>query len=131
MLKEISVANIEQSARERLVKFVKDEIKALNTCDHDNVVRYICDFYKDQQFQIIMEYCKNGDLRLAIMNQKRSGCHFDVEKGKSLSFLFVVMSFIVSIFTYFPIQLKSGVLNCLPELPTFILRNISQNCCII
>ena len=94
VLKEISVANIEQSARERLVKFVKDEIKALNTCDHDNVVRYICDFYKDQQFQIIMEYCKNGDLRLAIMNQKRSGCHFDVEKGKSLSFLFIVMSFI-------------------------------------
>ena len=40
----------------------RNEIKVLESCQHERIVSYIEDFYENSKIQIIMEYCEGGDL---------------------------------------------------------------------
>ena len=84
ILKIISAINISQNDRNR----GQLEIDALQKLvHHDNIVKYVNDFYEPekQQFYIIMEYCKNGDLAKAFANKVKNGDAFGAERGITFS----------------------------------------------
>ena len=105
ILKIISAINISQSDRNR-GQLEIDALKKL--VHHDNVVKYVDDFYESekQQFSIIMEYCKNGDLAKAFANKIKTGDAFGAERGITFSihkihFLFLHEHFFALLNQYF------------------------------
>ena len=46
-----------------------NEISNLKRCRHENIVKHLDDFYEDNNFLIVMEFCENGDLGKAIIAQ--------------------------------------------------------------
>ena len=47
----------------------RNEISNLKRCRHENIVKHLDDFYEDNNFLIVMEFCENGDLGKAIKAQ--------------------------------------------------------------
>ena len=55
----------------KIVPFQLDEIKVLKAISHENIVKYVDDFYDYGVFKIVMEWCSGGDLFEAIKRQKK------------------------------------------------------------
>ena len=53
-----------------------DEIKVLKAISHENIVKYVDDFYDYGTFKIVMEFCAGGDLLEAIQKQKKANKDF-------------------------------------------------------
>ena len=59
-----------------LKHLVDTEIGIMKACVHENIVRFKEHFFENGKVYIIMELCKEGDLRIAIETQKLSGKPF-------------------------------------------------------
>ena len=73
-------ASVERKDRRR------DEVQALKSCSHNNIVKYFDYFYEKGLTMIVMEYCSGGDLAKLIFSQKKTGKHFDADLVLSYSF---------------------------------------------
>ena len=73
-------ASVERKDRRR------DEVQALKSCNHKNIVKYFDYFYEEGLTMIVMEYCCGGDLAIVILNQKKTGKLFEDHEVLSYSF---------------------------------------------
>ena len=62
---------------EREKEMARNEIRNLKSSQHENLVKYVNDFYENGCFLIVMEFCSGGDLADAIKNQ--NGKPFSVD----------------------------------------------------
>ena len=62
---------------EREKEMARNEIRNLKSSQHENLVKYVDDFYENGCFLIVMEFCSGGDLADAIKNQ--NGKPFSVD----------------------------------------------------
>ena len=62
---------------EREKEMARNEIRNLKSSQHENLVRYVNDFYENGCFLIVMEFCSSGDLADAIKSQ--NGKPFSVD----------------------------------------------------
>ena len=58
-------------------EIARNEIQNLKSSQHENLVKYVNDFYENGCFLIVMEFCSGGDLADAIKNQ--NGKPFSVD----------------------------------------------------
>ena len=54
---------------EREKETARNEIRNLKISQHENLVKYVDDFYENDCFLIVMEFYSGGDLADAIKNQ--------------------------------------------------------------
>ena len=59
---------------------LKAEIDVLRDCVHENIVRYHHHIFEKDTVYILMELCPRGDLRAAIVAQKKTGQFFSEEQ---------------------------------------------------
>lgn len=55
----------------------KNEVEILKSVNHEFLVRYVEDFFENEKYLMVMEFCSGGDLKKAIDTQKNSGSPFD------------------------------------------------------
>ena len=53
----------------------KQEIEILKKCSHENVVQYIEHFFEDGKLNIVMEFCRGGDL-MELIEKKKPNNYF-------------------------------------------------------
>ena len=78
---------ISRGMNEAEKKMAKNEIQVLKKCVHENIVRYIDDFYEKGEIFFLMEFCPGRRLvlvkfiREAFNKEKNKKCGFFVIKG--------------------------------------------------
>ena len=78
---------ISRGMNEAEKKMAKNEIQVLKKCVHENIVRYIDDFYEKGEIFFLMEFCSGRRLvlvkfiREAFNKEKNKKCGFFVIKG--------------------------------------------------
>ena len=75
-LKTIRADGLNPTARQSLDR----EISILKQIKHENIVTFYSYFLEDGTVSLLMELCTNGDLRIAITNQKKKGRPFSEEQ---------------------------------------------------
>ena len=48
----------------------RNEVEVLKSVNHDHLVRYVADFFENEKYLMVMEFCSGGDLKKAIDKQK-------------------------------------------------------------
>ena len=61
---------------ERAKISLETEITILKRLNHKNIVSLQCHYVENDRIYIVMEFCKKGDLKVAIKTQKDSGVPF-------------------------------------------------------
>ena len=61
---------------ERERQMGKNEVEVLKSVNHDNLVRYVEDFFENEKYLMVMEFCSGGDLKKAIDKQKAQKTYF-------------------------------------------------------
>ena len=75
-LKTIRADGLNPKARQSLDR----EISILKQIKHENIVTFHSYFMEDGTVSFLMEFCQNGDLRIAITEQKQKGHPFSEEQ---------------------------------------------------
>ena len=68
-IKRISIKGLNQKELE----YIKNEANILSNIENENIVKYHESFYEDDFFNIVMDYCEFGDLRIILNEFKTKG----------------------------------------------------------
>ena len=74
VLKQIEIGELGDDYR----NIAQSEAEIMKSLNHQNIVKYEESWADDDNFFILMEYCKNGDLHTQIINA--DGCFFSEKK---------------------------------------------------